>query len=677
MYATSEKAIDGQFEMVYTMKGPVAAKILLKIVKRFYTEYIAFCELQPSKQAEGHPHGMIPGTHPGITVIHPIFKGGSVGYLEKSIAGVFHNRAEQYQYEPFVRYKEEGRYIPLSWKKMQDMVTRTGLGLISLGMNKDDKAAVFSDNCWQWIVSDLAVLSIGAADVPIHATSSGFEAAYIINDSGAKVIFVPDRDYLDKILKIKNRLTSLEHIITFDVIKDAPEGVISLDDLMQQGETVKDKSVIEQRLNGIMPEDLATLFYTSGTTGLPKGVMLTHGNFLANVMQCFASHPMIDHHDESLAILPFSHALGRTVSLYLMIHVGAVINLTENFSTALQDLQEIRPTLAVGVPRLFEKIHASIKMRSEMDTPWKKKLFDWSASVAERAVDYLVQHKSMPATLHVQYDIADRIVFSSLRNDFGLDRIRVFISGGGSLAPDIDRFFNGIRVPVHNGYGLMETTTVTHVNRFDVFEFGSVGPALPDTLIKTAEDGEILIKGPQVMSGYYRRPEDTRAAFTQDGWLMTGDVGKIDNRGCLYITDRKRDIIITSGGKNIAPQNIENTLASDIFIEQALVIGEGMKYLTALIVPNFNELDSYAKNQGISFDSNDDLIKKPEILAFYDAKINQLMRDYSRGEQIRRITVLPHEFSIETGELTPTLKAKRKVINEKYAAEIEAMYREE
>ncbi|HQI82771.1 MAG TPA: AMP-binding protein, partial [Deltaproteobacteria bacterium] len=267
--------------------------------------------------------------------------------------------------------------------------------------------------------------------------------------------------------------------------------------------------------------------------------------------------------------------------------------------------------------------------------------------------------------------------FSKMRKALGLERIRIFISGGGPLSTEIDRFFNGIGVPVHNGYGLTETSPVTNVNRFDVFEFGSVGPALPDTHVMIAPDGEILIKGPQVMKGYFNKPEDTKAVFTEDGWFMTGDIGRIDDRGCLYITDRKKDIIVTAGGKNIAPQNIENSLLADLLIEQAVVIGEGKKFISALIVPNFKELAGYAKKQGISFNSHEDLVKKPEIVALYDQRIKDLMKDYARVEQIRRFTILPREFTIESGELTPTLKIKRKVVGRNFAAEIDAMYKDD
>lgn len=599
-----------------------------------------------------------------------------MGYSEKSIAGIFHNRAEKYQYEPCVRYKKNGRYTAISWREMQRMVTNLGLGLISLGVKQDDIVTIFSENCWQWLVADLACLSIGSADAPIYATNSGEEAAYIINDSGSRFLFVSDQDHLNRILGVKSTLKGLKKIITFDPIETGDKNILSFDEVLRLGEEYKDKKVFEERLLSIDPEGLATLIYTSGTTGPPKGVMLTHSNFTANIMQCYASHPIIGHQDVALSLLPWSHSLGRTVSVYLMLHIGAVLNLAESFGTVMENMIEVRPTLMVSVPRLFEKIHSGIFSKVEKASPTKKKLFFWAVDVAMRAVDYKVQRKTMPWTLKAQYDLAEALVYSKLRQALGMDRIRIFINGGGALALDIDRFFNGIGINLHNGYGLTETSPVTNVNTFEVFEFGSVGPALADTQIKIADDGEILIKGPQVMKGYFNKPDDTKAAFTEDGWFLTGDIGRMDERGCLYITDRKKDIIITAGGKNVAPQNIENTLVTDPFIEQAVVIGEGRKYLSALIIPNFAELVSYAKNQGISFDSNEDLIKKPEIISFYDDKIKNLMKDYSRVEQIRRFTLVPREFSIETGELTPTLKMKRKIISQNYKDVIEAMYKE-
>lgn len=600
----------------------------------------------------------------------------SMGYSEKTVAGMFHNRADKYQYETCLRYKEQEKYINLSWNEMARRVVNLGLGLISLGTMKGDMVAIFSDNRWEWLVADFATLSIGASDAPIYATNSGEEAAYIIMDSGSKIVFVSDHDHLDRILSVKSKLKSLKKIVTFDPIASDDKNILSMEAVMALGENAKEKKIFEERLNKISSEDLATLMYTSGTTGPPKGVMLTHRNFVSNVHQCYASHPMISHQDEGLAILPWSHSFGRTVGVYLMLHVGAVISLAESFSTVLANLQEIRPTLLCSVPRLFEKMYSGITSSVEKAPPVRQKLFAWSKGVADRAVDYKVQNKPMPITLKLQYDLADKVVFSKIRAGLGLDRMKISFNGGGPLAVEIDRFFNSIGVPLHNGYGLTETTPVTNVNTFDLFVFGSVGQAVADTQVKLAEGGEILIKGPQVMEGYYNKPEDTKTAFTDDGWFKTGDIGIIDEKGCLHITDRKKDIIITAGGKSISPQNIENTLVADLFIEQAAVIGEGKKFISILIVPNFAELANYANNQGISFASNDDLVKKPEIVKFYDDKVKTLMQDYARVEQIRAFRLLPKEFSIDAGELTPTLKLKRKVINQKYAETIDDMYKD-
>ncbi len=595
-------------------------------------------------------------------------------YSEKSIAGIFHNRAQQYRHEACVRYKENGKFTDISWDEMQKKVTNLGLGLIALGVKKGDMVAIFSDNRWEWLVADLAILSITASDAPIYATNSGPEAAYIVNDSGSKIVFISDQDHLERTLASKNEMPGLETIITFDPIATDDTNILTLDQVMEMGAQSKEKDAFDERLNAIDSEDLATLIYTSGTTGQPKGVMLTHNNFVANIKQCYESHPTIGHHDVALSFLPWSHSLGRTVSVYLMYDIGAVNYLAESFQTILEDLQASRPTLVVSVPRLFEKIHSGLLSKVEKAPPTKKKLFGWATSVADRAVDFRVQREPVPFFLNLQYNIAEKLVFSKMRDALGMDKISIFISGGGAIATEIDRFFNGIGINVHNGYGLTETTPVTNANTFEVFSFGSVGPPFPRTDIIIAEDGEILIKGPQVMKGYFNKPEETKAVFTEDGWFMTGDIGFIDERGCLHITDRKKDLIVTAGGKNISPQNIENTLSANLYIEQAVTIGEGKKYLSAIIVPNFIELSSYAKSQGISFTGNEDLIEKPAIVKFYDEKIKELMKDYARVEQIRKFTLLPHEFSIETGELTPTLKLKRKVINEKYLPVIDGMY---
>ncbi|MEA2102779.1 MAG: long-chain fatty acid--CoA ligase [Thermodesulfobacteriota bacterium] len=598
-----------------------------------------------------------------------------MSFSDKTVPGIFQNRVQTYQYEPFLRYWDNGKLTSLSWNEISRMVRGVGLGLVSLGVKSGDRVAIFADNSWEWAVCDLACLSIGAIDVPIYPTNSGEEAAYIINDSTSKIAFASDRDHLDRLLALRDKIKGIKKIITFDDMDVDDRDILTLNGVMALGEKGKKPSMFDERLEAIDPQSDASYIYTSGTTGSPKGVRLSHANFVANVFQLAATHAL-DHRDEALHILPWSHSFGRTVGLYLMMNAGATISLAPGFSTVPDNLKEIRPTVMVSVPRLFEKLYAGILSQVEQSSQMKKKIFFWSKDIGDRAVDYIINQKEMPITLRLQYGLADWLVFSKLRQALGFDRVKVFVNGGGPLSVEIDRYFNSIGTSLHNGYGLSETTPVTHTNTFETHVFGSVGPAIPDTQAQIAEDGEILIKGPQVMKGYHNNPDATKDVFTDDGWFMTGDIGFIDDRGCLHITDRKKDIIITAGGKNVAPQNIENTLVADLFVEQAVVIGEGRKYLSALIVPNFAELTSYAKEQGIAFDCNEDLVRKPQIVSFYDDKIKSLMKGYARVEQIRRFTLLPGEFTIDSGELTPTLKMKRKVVSKNYQAEIDSMYAE-
>lgn len=594
-------------------------------------------------------------------------------FSEQTIVGIFQNRAETYKYETLLRYKDNGAFKGLSWVEVNKRVISLGRGLISLGVQPGDMVSIFSENRWEWLVADLAVLSIGACDAPIYATNSGEEAAYIINDSSSNVVFVSDREHLDKILGVREKLKGLKKIITFNELGGGDTDVVSLDQVMALGDSV-DGKLFEERAMAIDPTGLATLIYTSGTTGPPKGVMLTHESLQANIMQAFATHPSLSHADESLNILPWSHSLGRTISLYTMIHAGGVVSLAESFAHVLENLQEIRPTVMISVPRLYEKMYAGILSKVEKAPPLKKKMFFWASSVADRAADYLVQGKSMPIELRMQYNLADSLIFSKLRAALGLERLRFSITGGAALSLQIDRFLNGIGVTLHSAYGITEASPGVTVNTFENFSFGTVGRPFPDTNIRIAQDGEIIIKGPQIMKGYYNLPDATKETFTDDGWFKTGDVGFVDDDGFLRLTDRKKDIIITAGGKNISPQNIENTLVSDQYIEQAVVIGDGRKYLSALVIPAFGDLREYAAQQGVSAKDNQELIADPKIIAFFDEKVRDLMKDYANVEQLRRFTLLPRELSIEEEELTPTLKIKRKVINEKYAGIIEQMY---
>jgi len=595
-------------------------------------------------------------------------------YPESSIAGIFMNRADKYQYEKCIRFRKDGRIKEMSWNEMKKRITNLGLGLISLGVKKGDMIALFSENRWEWLIADLAILSTGASNATIYSTSSSEEATYIINDSGAKIVFVSGTDHLDRLLESKANIKGIKKIITFENLDRTEKNILSFEDVIALGEKSKTRKTFNERLCEIESDDLATLMYTSGTTGIPKGVMLSHGNLVANVHQCHASHPVISHSHETLSFLPWTHALGRVVGIYLMYHAGILINIGESFSSVLSDLQDAEPNIIISVPRLFEKMYSGIFSKAQKGPQVRQKLFSWAKEVAERSADYVVMKKQMPFGLKTQYNLADKLVYSNIRLSLGLDRLIFAVNGGGPLSVEITRFFNAVGVRVHEGFGLTETSPVISVNTFDDFAFGSVGKVVADTEIKLAEDGEILIKGPQVMKGYYNKLDETSSAFTEDGYLKTGDKGRIDDMGFLYITGRKKDIIITSSAKAVSPQLIENSLVNDTFIEQAILIGEGRKFLSALIVPNFIELSTWAKSEGISFDSNDELVLKPQVIKNFSDRITAIMKPYSHAEQIRKFTLLPSEFSIDSGELTPTLKLKRKLIYERYSDVIEGMY---
>jgi len=403
--------------------------------------------------------------------------------------------------------------------------------------------------------------------------------------------------------------------------------------------------------------------------------MLTHHNFLANVLQAEHSHPGIfkAREDILLSFLPLSHSLERTAGWYLPMHYGCCIYYAESMLTVVDNMKELRPHFAVSVPRLFEKIFDGVHQKVAGARPLKKALFSWSVGVGTRRLDYVLNGKIVPPFLALQHRIADKLVLSKLRAALGLDRIKVFVSGGAPLAAHINRFFHAIGVTVHEGYGLSETTPILTVNGFGTTRLGTVGKAVEDTEVRIAEDGEIVVRGPQVMKGYHNQAEATREVLDADGWFHTGDVGVLVD-GFLRITDRKKNILITAGGKNISPQNIEFALLEKLHVGQAMVVGDRRPYLTVLIVPNFDSLEPWAKAQGIPFSSREELVRKPAVLAHFEAQLAEVNRDMARVEQVKKLTLLGREFTQATGELTPTLKIRRKVVLEMYQKEIEAMY---
>jgi long-chain acyl-CoA synthetase len=599
-------------------------------------------------------------------------------YEETSMGAIFQNRVEEYGEKALVAYKNKaGVYEDISWNKINEMVRDVGLFLISRGVQPGDKIALFSPNRYEWWIADLAILSIGAVNVPIYATNSAKESEYIIDNSDSKMCFVGTKDHMERILEVKGGLPNLGEIIIFDDLDSPLEGVIGLKTAMEEGRAYKNKGEFDERLKPINMDDVATIIYTSGTTGNPKGVMLTHKNFVSNVTQLYNVAPsFFEGEHVFLSFLPLSHSLERTVGYYAPIYLGKKVAFAEDVTKLVENLKEIRPTFMVSVPRIYEKAHAGILAKVAGGSAVKQALFGWAMGLAKQNLPYICNDKPRTGWFGFQYNLADKIIFSKLKDALGMDRLVGAISGGGPLSVSDAEFFLGMGIRILEGFGLTETTPVTHGNKPSKIKPGKVGPPVQDTEVKIGEGGEVLIKGPQVMKGYYKNDAATKEAFTDDGFFRTGDIGEIDEDGYLKITGRIKDLIVTSGGKNISPSNIENSLLASGFIEQVAVIGDNRKFLSALIVPAFESLEAWAKEKNISFGSRKELVANAEVIKLYEKEIEETMKDYARVEQIRKFQLMEKEWSQDTDELTPTMKLKRMVVNKKYAAEIEEMYAE-
>ncbi|HNY64796.1 MAG TPA: long-chain fatty acid--CoA ligase [Deltaproteobacteria bacterium] len=598
-------------------------------------------------------------------------------FAETSIPAVFQNRAEQFVDRAIVAYKKDGVYTDISWKEMNGMVRNIGYFLINRGVKPGDKVCLFSPNRYEWWVADLAILSIGAVNVPIYATNSAEESRYIIENSDAIMCFTATSEHTSKIVEVRPKLPNLREIISFDPAKKATDGVIEFQAALKEGAANANADEFDKRIREIKSEDMATIIYTSGTTGNPKGVMLSHRNFFANVQQIYNVDPEIFARADELtflSFLPLAHSFERTVGYYTPMTHGMKVYFAEDFAKIIENFQEVHPVCIVSVPRLFEKIHTGLLAKVATAPPLKKALFNWAMNVGRENLPNICNNREPSGWLGFKYRLADKLIFSKLKAALGMDKLEFGFSGGGPLSVADAEFFLGIGVKIIEGFGLTETTPVTNTNKRQKIKPGTVGVAVKDTIVKIGEGGELLIKGPQVMMGYYKNEAATKEVFTEDGFFKTGDIAEIDSDGYVKITGRIKDLIITSGGKNISPQNIENSLKTSKYIEQVAVIGDNRKYLSALVVPAFAELEGWAKENGVSFSSRKDLVNDPKVNELYQKEIDTYMKDYARVEQIRKFVLLETEWSQETDELTPTLKLKRRVINQKYKDIIETMY---
>ena len=578
-----------------------------------------------------------------------------------------------------------GEVQGISSKELFEQVRDLSLGLSALGMGPRDRIAIVSESRPEWLLTDLATVCAGAVTVPIYPTLSAAQARYILQDSGARIAVVSTRAQLQKIQEVRHQLPAIEAVILIDHDpEEASPSVLSFADVMQRGHA---RMVAEwgtarefrDATRQVQPGDLATIIYTSGTTGEPKGVMLTHAALVAN-MRAGADALDVHQEDVALSFLPLSHAFERMVG-YIYLLRGVTVVFAESFDTIGRDAALVRPTVFTGVPRVYEKMHGRILEKGRSASPAKAALFRWAMNVAMARGRAMLAGRRPSPLLSLQAALADRLVFAKVRDGVG-GRLRYLVSGSAPLGVSLAEFFHGVGLPIIEGYGLTETAPILTVNPPDAPRRGTVGKPLPEVELRIATDGEILARGPNLMTGYYNKPDAT-ADVIKDGWFHTGDIGSIDADGYLSITDRKKDLLVTSGGKKIAPQPIENILKQSPLIAEAVVLGDRRKYAAVLIVPEFAALERRLRDLGRppspasgAAAERAQLVERPDVRALYQEIIDGINRELSQFERIKRIAILPREFSIENGELTPSLKVRRKIVEQRWAQTIEGLYAE-
>ncbi len=565
-------------------------------------------------------------------------------------------------------WRDDDTWNQFTYSEVADQVGQVASGLLSLGVQPGERVALFSENRPEWAIADLASLTISAVTVPIYATNTAEQAAYILNQSGAQVVFVGDPDQLAAIESVAARCPNLAHIIM--LTGDATEYTMTLTRLRELG-AAKDRSEeLEQLRAAYKTEQLASLIYTSGTTGEPKGVMLSHANFVHQV-EAIDTFFDVGPDDRSLCFLPLSHVYERTWS-YFIFSQGAQNYYLSNPKAVVDYLPEVKPTAMVSVPRLYEKVYAGVMSKAESASPLRKRLFDWALNVGGRFAATQNNSDKPGLALRASHALADRLVLAKIRDVVGGPK-NFFSAGGAPLSSTIEEFFLAAGLLVCQGYGLTETSPMVTCNSPGRFRFGTVGHPVPGCEVRIGDDGEILVRGDNVMLGYYENPEAT-AEVLRDGWLHTGDIGRIDDDGFLLVTDRLKDIIITSGGKNIAPQRIETVVGRDHFVEQIAVIGDRRKFVSALIVPVFDVLEKYAAEHGIEYGSRQELVTNPEIMAVFKERIDRQSEELAQYEKVKAFVLLDREFSQDDREITPTQKIRRRIVEKSFSDEIEAMY---
>ena len=599
---------------------------------------------------------------------------------EKTMNDVFHNRVHKYGNRLAIEKKMGDIWNSVTWNEYYDRARTVGLGLWSLGVRKGNMVSLLSENRLEWLYADMGSLGLGACIIPVYPTLPSDDIEYIVNNSGTKVIVPENKNQLKKVLEIVDNCPSLEKIIVMEE-EDAvghPK-VMSFKNLMELGRKkhAEDPTLFEKLSQEVTVDDLATIVYTSGTTGLPKGAMITHGNIFWVVQSLNAIQPpFASDKDCTVPFLPLSHVFERIAGHFNGMYCGITSSYAESIDTLLADFEEKRPTMILAVPRVCEKVYQKIMAQVKEQSPFKQKVFTWGQKVGNRISELREKHKRIPFFLKLKYKIAYAIIFKKLQDKLG-GRVTWMTASGAPTAEEIIRFFNAAGITVIQGYGMTEATAPATMQSLADYRIGTTGKPLPGMDIKIADDGEILLKGGNVIKGYWKLPNETRDAFTPDGYFMTGDIGMFDDEGNLLITDRKKDLIITSGGKNVAPQKIENMFKSDPLFTQFIVIGEKKKYLTGLCNINLEEAATLAKEEDITFNNPAELLDNQKFLDIVQKHVDERNTHLAKYESIKSIRIVKSDFSQEGGELTPSLKLKRKVVLQKYNNLIDDMYGKE
>ncbi len=564
---------------------------------------------------------------------------------------------------------ESSQWHPISSDQMYQRVRALATALLRFGAKKGDRIALISENRWEWAVTDFAVLAIGAADVPLYPTLTGEQIAEQIRDADCRIAFVSTRQQFDKLQSVRAQ-TPLQTIVIMD--SPAPSGAIAMSQLLADADALGTQrdDVFDALVRSVQPTDLATLIYTSGTTGEPKGVALTHGNIAAN--QNFAAVDFgFNSTDVCISFLPLSHVTARALD-YVMYNHGAQVAYCSQFDKLPQAMREIRPTVIVGVPRVYEKIRQAVEQKSSQ-SPVKKRLLAWAIGQGARFAD-TVYNGRQPSSL--VWKLSNKLVYSKVREAFG-GRVRIFISGGAPLGIDTARWFASAGIAVWEGYGLTETSPVIALNTPLKRRIGSVGPPLPNIELKFAEDGELLVRGPSVFAGYWHKPAATAECLDAEGWFSTGDIAHLDADSFLFITDRKKELLKTSGGKLVAPQPIENKLKNNVLVAQAALVGDRHKFVCVLIAPNFAALEDWAGRNGAAASTRSELVADPRVVALYAEIVRGVNGTLANFETLKRFRIVADEWTQDSGELTPSMKIKRRVLTTKYAAVIDELYADE